>query len=371
MRKAERKSMSGLFKRNGVWRIDKVIDGERIQESCKTGDLAEAERYFIYKMEERRQAKIYGVRPKRIFRKAAIKFLEENQQKRSLDKDAQTLSFLDPFIGDMYLDCVNQSSLKPFIDARREEGVKNRTINTGLQLVRHILKLAASEWIDENRLTWLLSAPKIKLLDLSDQRPPRPISWEEQDQLFAALPTHLRQMALFAVNTGCRDQEICQLRWEWEVEVPQLKTSVFLIPGQWVKNTDDRLVILNDVARNVVEERRGIDGTYVFTYKYGPLYQMSNTGWDKAREETGLLDVRIHDLKHTFGARLRAEGVSYEDRQDLLGHRSTRITTHYSSADIGKLLTAANKVCCRTENTPLLTLIRRKNASEGDCRLIA
>ena len=75
--------------------------------------------------------------------------------------------------------------------------------------------------------------------------------------------------------------------------------------------------------------------------------------------------------KHTFGARLRAEGVSYEDRQDLLGHRSTRITTHYSSADVGKLLAAANKVCCRTENTPLLTIIRRKNASEGDYRLVA
>ncbi len=30
---------------------------------------------------------------------------------------------------------------------------------------------------------------------------------------------------------------------------------------------------------------------------------------------------------HTFGRRLRAAGVSYEDRQDLLGHKSGRITT--------------------------------------------
>ena len=28
--------------------------------------------------------------------------------------------------------------------------------------------------------------------------------------------------------------------------------------------------------------------------------------------------VRVHDLKHTFGRRLRAAGVSFEDRQDLL-----------------------------------------------------
>ncbi len=37
--------------------------------------------------------------------------------------------------------------------------------------------------------------------------------------------------------------------------------------------------------------------------------------------------VRVHDLKHTFGRRLRAAGVSFEDRQDLLGHRAGRITT--------------------------------------------
>ena len=38
-------------------------------------------------------------------------------------------------------------------------------------------------------------------------------------------------MALFKVNTGCRDQEVCGLRWEWEVAVPELETTVFLIPG--------------------------------------------------------------------------------------------------------------------------------------------
>ena len=27
-------------------------------------------------------------------------------------------------------------------------------------------------------------------------------------------------MALFAVNIGCRDQEVCQLRWDWEIKIP-------------------------------------------------------------------------------------------------------------------------------------------------------
>jgi hypothetical protein len=37
--------------------------------------------------------------------------------------------------------------------------------------------------------------------------------------------------------------------------------------------------------------------------------------------------------------------VSFEDRQDLLGHKSGRITTHYSQAELSNLIAAAEKVC--------------------------
>ena len=73
-------------------------------------------------------------------------------------------------------------------------------------------------------------------------------------------------MCLFKVNTGCREQEVCQLRWDWEVEVPELETSVFIVPGERVKNCEDRLAVLNRVAKSVVEEVRGIHPEYVFSY---------------------------------------------------------------------------------------------------------
>jgi hypothetical protein len=50
---------------------------------------------------------------------------------------------------------------------------------------------------------------------------------------------------------------------------------------------------------------------------------------------------------------LRAAGVSYEDRQDLLGHKSDRITTHYSAPDISRLIEATESVCTRRANTVL------------------
>jgi hypothetical protein len=41
----------------------------------------------------------------------------------------------------------------------------------------------------------------------------------------------------------------------------------------------------------------------------------------------------------------------------LLGHKSARITTHYSMAELTNLLDAANKVCERNIQ-PTLTLLR-------------
>ena len=74
----------------------------------------------------------------RIFRQAAIKYLEENQQKRSLNKDAWVLRILDPFIGNLPLEAVHMGSLQSYIESRRHDGVKSRTINSGPQVVRHI-----------------------------------------------------------------------------------------------------------------------------------------------------------------------------------------------------------------------------------------
>ena len=356
-----RKKTPGLQKRGSFWCIDKKVFGHRICESTGTNSLEEAEKYLARRVESLRQVVVYGARPKRKFREAATKFLMENQHKRSIRDDAERLVTLNKYIGDTLLESVHIGTLQPYIEARKKDGRKTRTINHGLQVVRHILNLAASEWMDERGLTWLVSAPKIKLLPENDLRKPYPLNWEEQDRLFNQLPPHLKNMALFAVNTGCRDKEICSLKWEWEVKIPELGCSVFIIPGVIVKNGSDRLVVLNKISQSVIEKVRNQHIEYVFTYQGKPVNRMLNTAWKRARKLACLLTVRVHDLKHTFGRRLRAVGVSFEDRQDLLGHKSGRITTHYSAAEIGNLIKAANKICCDEQQSlsnPTLTLLR-------------
>ena len=109
-----------------------------------------------------------------------------------------------------------------------------------------ILNLAARKWRDEHGLTWLETPPLLTFQEVDDARSPYPLSWEEQECLLKALPDHLARMTLFKVNTGTREQEVCRLQWDWEVQIPEvqipeLQTSVFLIPRQVVKNKEDRL----------------------------------------------------------------------------------------------------------------------------------
>jgi integrase len=373
--------MSGLTKRCGIWHIDKQFRGARICESTGTSDIGQAEEYLAKRIVELRETRIYGMREARSFRTAATKFLREYHHKRSIKDDAMHLKQLDPFIGALELKKVHIGSLQGFIEKRRLDGVKTKTLNMALATVRRVLNLAASEWMDDRGITWLETAPKIKLFPVKDARSPYPLTREEQGLLFRQLPDHLARMALFKVNTGLREKEICGLKWEYEVKVPELDTSVFIIPSQHVKNGEERLVVLNRVAKSVVESQRGLHPVHVFVREcedreLRPVAKIYGTAWKGARRRAanawseqhgeaapeGFRQVRVHDMKHTFGRRLRAAGVCFEDRQDLLGHRSGRITTHYSQAELTSLLGAAEKVCDEeSRKTPATTWLRRRS----------
>ena len=124
------KKSPGLQKRNGAWYIDKRIKGYgRICESCGTNSLEEAERYLVRRLEQIRQALVYGIRPTRTFAQATKKYLEENQHKRSLDRDVYALNAVLPFIGGLSLERIHNNSLASYKARRSDMGMAVGTIN--------------------------------------------------------------------------------------------------------------------------------------------------------------------------------------------------------------------------------------------------
>jgi integrase len=288
------------------------------------------------------------------FTDCAARYVAQSRGKRSIDVIKWHVTLLQSYIGDLEPQQIHDQTLEPFVKARLVGGASATTINRSLEVVRTILNRAARSYRDADGRPWLEAIPPLITMLPESPRLPYPITWKEQDTLFRKLPAHLGRMALFAVNTGLRDSNVCGLEWTWEVAVPELGRSVFVIPPEAFKTKRPHVVVLNDVAWSIIEAQRGVHPIWVFPFRGRRINTINNSGWQDARRDAGLPLVRVHDLRHSFACRLRAAGVSAEDREALLGHANHSMAGHYASADVGRLLKQANLLLNRRGTRTLL-----------------
>lgn len=341
-------------------------------------------------IQKKRNEIIFGVRPVFTFQEAAEKYISEYDGNTEKD-NTHHCYMLTEYLGDVPLTDIflnkyngeNKSDGCPelvdfirdrfseadktiekitlpdgsqYLPVEGKKASKKKTINNTLGILRHILKLAAREWRSE-KLTWTESANLVRLLNVDDATPSKIVSWEDQKKLMDYLPELQADMIQYKVNTGCRDTEVCQLQWDWEVTVIGVDRPVFMIPPlddtgkRIVKNGKPRLVILNDLAWSVIEKQRGNHKKYVFAQESGkPLTGLLTTSFKNARKELGLKGVTIHGLKRTWGTRLRSVGVEWDDRVELLGHSRQSQTEDYDTAGIDELYPASIKRLIKVAN---------------------
>lgn len=340
---------------NGLRSINKEYRGARIfvrlgrvsQEDAETRLRSEMHRVDLD------QERIANARP--LFKDCATRYLFESRKKRSAEVIAWHVRLLISHLGEIEPHKIHDATLEPFIKARYAEGVSATTINRSLEVVRTILNRSARAYRDKDGRPWLDVVPALITRLPESRRSPHPLTWEEQDRLFPLLPAHLGRMVLFAVNTGLRDSNVCHLQWQWEISVAGIDRSIFVIPPEAFKSKRPHVVILNDVAWSIIETQRGKHPIWVFPYRGRAIDKLNNTAWQNARRVVGLEMARIHDLRHTYGSRLRAAGVSEEDRAALLGHACHSMTGHYASPEIGRLMELANLALKRS---PAVTIVR-------------
>jgi len=364
-----------LCDRSGERTVNKQHKGERIFARLGRVSQDEAETWLRARQAELDAKREHELREgsQQLFAAASMKYLLECKQRevRTLDLIAGHVNLLLPYIGSLRLQDVCNDSLESFKEERLAEGVKPSTVNRTLEVARTVLTRAARVW-RTNGKPWLQTAPLIEMLDeKSQRRPPYPITWSEQAELMKHLPAHLQRMVLFALNCGARDDNVCKLQWAWERKVPELDRSVFVVPAEEFKGKRPHVLVLNDVAARIIEECRGAHDEFVFVWRrervknfedepvmpYRPVHTMNNTAFQSARRAAKLDRVRVHDLRHTFGQRLRDAGVAEEDRALLLGHAINGMPQHYATATIARLVEAANKVQETRDRTTLLRVV--------------
>jgi integrase len=151
------------------------------------------------------------------FTDCAARYVAQSCGKRSIDVIKWHVTLLQSYIGDLEPQQVQDQTLEPFVKARLAAGASATTINRSLEVVRTILNRAARSYRDTDGRPWLEALPPLITMLPENPRSSYPITWKEQDTLFRKLPAHLARMALFAVNTGLRDSNVCGLQWIWEV----------------------------------------------------------------------------------------------------------------------------------------------------------
>lgn len=348
---------TGLKKRGDIWHIDKTVNvgGQRVSIRESTGCRTEKDAKTILnrRVNEVRAQLLNGTPTvERTFAEAAAEYVADLERRgKDSTRCLQDVKMLLPVIGNLALSHIHQRTLQHWIDAQR--GVRSSgTVGRALRTTSTILNFAARVLRDGNT-PWLAIAPPRIMLPDWGERKPRPITWEEQDNLIALLPQHLIAPVLFALYTGARQAEITSLTWAQhrpQIGLPEF--AAFWIPPEVRKGNskktasqqEGRYIVCNRAARSVIAQLPQ-DNEYVFQTVRGDgrMYRVNNHGWRSACRAAGLT-IRFHDMRHTFGLRAADAGIPLDVRRSLLGHNHSDITLHYSSPGLVRLLVEVEKI---------------------------
>jgi integrase len=223
------------------------------------------------------------------------------------------------------LDQISDQGIAALLSRMRDQGYASGTTNRVLVLLRFIFNLA-KKWGEpgsaKNPTAGLKTAP--------DVCRERFLSHEEARRLLEVLDTDENRVAASAIKlllfTGARRNEVTHARWEfvnWE-------KRTLLVPR--AKSGRPRSIHLNSAAVELLKSIPRVDGNpYIFpspvTGRPSPSLHFP---WFRIRDRAGLLDVRLHDLRHSFASFLVNQGVSLYVVQGLLGHTQARTTQRYA-----------------------------------------
>lgn len=160
----------------------------------------------------------------------------------------------------------------------------------------------------------------------------------EAGELGAMLPSAVVAIRLILL-TGARRGEVLGLKWDWidwERGVAQLPDS----------KTGEKQLVLSPPALDLLRAIERVDGNphVIVGGKTGaPLINLKDP-WAKIRKAAGLDDVRIHDLRHSFGAVGAAGGASLHILGGIMGHTNASTTKRYAHLSDDPLQAEAAKI---------------------------
>src|ERR1051325_3152997 len=209
------------------------------------------------------------------------------------------------------------------------------TVNRDLGILRRVLNVALAQgWIHRSPFTMGKT-----LISIGDERPrERILTREEEERLLAACTgwrAHLRPIIICALDTGMRRGELFKLVWS-DVD---FENKLITIRAFNTKTMRQRQIGMTDRLASELAVLCAKN-----PYPEALLFGIGSTkgAWNKVRTKAGVMDLRFHDLRHTYATRLVSRRLPLSEAGRVLGHTQPTTTYRYVNANVETARRAAD-----------------------------
>jgi len=150
---------------------------------------------------------------------------------------------------------------------------------------------------------------------------------------------YIRTALLVCLLTGARKNEVLTMQWQ----DLNLKEATWRIP-ETKANRPHLLPLPPPLLKILQALPRHLDNPYVFPGRKGQGHVVNlSKPWKRIRQQAGLDDVRIHDLRRTLGSWLAAKGCSLTLIGKTLNHSNITTTKVYARLNLDPVRQALNE----------------------------
>lgn len=127
------------------------------------------------------------------------------------------------------------------------------------------------------------------------------------------------------IFTGARRGELCKAKWS------DLKGNVLTLEVHKTdKSGHDRVIVLPDFAMQKLDRLFPVEGRNPNGRMFPIVPDYVTQQWIYFRRRCGCPDLRLHDLRHTFGTYALEQGFTLAQIGEALGHTSLQTTKIYA-----------------------------------------
>ncbi|PYV78615.1 MAG: hypothetical protein DMG93_22090 [Acidobacteria bacterium] len=246
-----------------------------------------------------------------------------------------------PPLASLRLDEITSEKATDFAAWRQSAGLQVSSINSVLQVLRRITRLAV-QW------GTIEAAPSIKMLP-GERHREHMVKFDEEARYLGVAAEPLASVAAVLIDTGMRPDECYRLRWESVTWTNGRNGTILITHGK--SSAARRVLPLSIRARNILHDRWEASGNavegWVWTAPTRSGHFEKSTLKKQLKRALKLSRVRpfvIYSLRHTFFTRLGESGCDAWTLARIAGHSSVAMSARYVHPSEDAVLAALDRL---------------------------